>query len=318
MTPAEAKYPERLQTIPLDERQLALLKQPAAVIHLLDDIAQIPDAFRSYLLGLGVKTSLVIPLMLATQLVGSLTFRFTEDREFRPEELEIARALATQASLAIQLTRLANGARQSAVLEERNQLAGEIHDSLAQLFTGISMQLGAARKVIRKGDENGLTYVERAIELAQFGLAEARRTAFSLQPTLIMESGLIAALQKLVERSNIPGRLHCSFHSTGVPEESLLPSVQQDLLRIAQEAISNAVRHAKPTVISVNLRCDSTDLLLEVTDNGFGIANPQAALKEGFGLSNMQARAEHLGAQLDIRTSAGRGTSIVVRLPISS
>jgi signal transduction histidine kinase len=160
--------------------------------------------------------------------------------------------------------------------------------------------------------------VERAIELAQFGLAEARRTAFSLQPTLIEESGLIAALQKLVERSNIPGRLHCDFHSTGVPEENLLPSVQQNLLRIAQEAISNAVRHAKPTVISVNLRCDSTNLLLEVTDNGFGIANPQAALKEGFGLSNMQTRAEHLGAQLDIRTSAGRGTSIVVRLPISS
>ena len=318
MTPAEAKYPERLQTIPLDERQLALLKQPAAVIHLLDDITQIPHAFRSYLLGLGVKTSLVIPLILAKQLVGSLTFRFTEDREFRPEELEIARALATQASLAIQLTRLANGARQSAVLEERNQLAGEIHDSLAQSFTGISMQLGAARKVIRRGDENGLTYVERAIELAQFGLAEARRTAFSLQPTLIEESGLIAALQKLVERSNIPGRLHCDFHSTGVPEESLLLSVQQDLLRIAQEAISNAVRHAKPTVISVNLRCDSTNLLLEVTDNGFGIANPQAALKEGFGLSNMQTRAEHLGAQLDIRTSTGRGTSIVVRLPISS
>ena len=75
MTPAEAKYPERLQTIPLDERQLALLKQPAAVIHLLDDIAQVPDAFRSYLLGLGVKTSLVIPLILAKQLVGSLTFR---------------------------------------------------------------------------------------------------------------------------------------------------------------------------------------------------------------------------------------------------
>jgi signal transduction histidine kinase len=63
-------------------------------------------------------------------------------KEFRPEELEIARALASQASLAIQLTRLAKGARQSAVLEERNQLAGEIHDSLAQLFTGISMQFG--------------------------------------------------------------------------------------------------------------------------------------------------------------------------------
>jgi len=318
MTPAEAKYPEKLQTIPLDERQLSLLKHPAAVIHLLGDIPPIPDAFRSYLLGLGVKTSLVIPLMLAKQLVGSVTFRFTEDREFRPEVLEIARALASQASLAIQLTQLAKGARQSAVLEERNQLAGEIHDSLAQFFTGISMQLGAARKVIKREAENGLTYVERAIELAQFGLAEARRTAFSLQPTIIEESGLIAALQKMVERSNIPGRLHCNFYSTSVPEESLPPSVQQDLLRIAQEAMSNAVRHAKPTVISVSLRCDSPNLVLEVTDNGLGIADPQAARKEGFGLSNMQTRAKHLDAQLDVRTSPGRGTSIVVRLPISS
>jgi signal transduction histidine kinase len=315
MTPAEAHYPENLRTIPLDERQLNLLKQPVAVVHLLEDVTPIPDAFRAYLLGLGVRTSLVIPLMLARQLVGSLTFRFSDDREFRPEELEIARALASQASLAIHLTRLAQGARQSAVFEERNQLAGEIHDSLAQMFTGISLQLGAVRKIIKRGGKNSLTYVERAIELAQFGLAEARRTAFSLQPTLLEESGLIAALQKLVERSNIPGRLHCNFSSTGIPEESLPPYVQKDLLRIAQEAMSNAVRHAKPTVVNVSLSCESPNLVLEITDNGFGIANPQAAFKEGFGLSSMQARAEQLGAQLDVQTSKGRGTSIVVRLP---
>jgi signal transduction histidine kinase len=202
------------------------------------------------------------------------------------------------------------------VLEERNQLAGEIHDSLAQIFTGISMQLGAARKVIERGeDNNSLSYVERAIELAQFGLAEARRSAFSLQPTIIEELGLIRALQKLVERSNIPGRLRCNFHSTGVPEESFPASAQEDLLRIAQEAMSNAVRHAKPTVISVSLRCDSPNLVLEVTDNGSGIANTGDACREGFGLSNMQARAENLGAQFEVRTGVGSGTSIVVRLP---
>jgi signal transduction histidine kinase len=126
---------------------------------------------------------------------------------------------------------------------------------------------------------------------------------------------LIAALQKLVERSNIPGCLRCNFLSTGIPEESLPSSVQKDLLRIAQEAMSNAVRHAKPTVITVSLSCDSANLVLEVTDNGFGISNPQAAFKEGFGLSNMQARAERLGAQFEVRTSKGHGTSIVVRLP---
>ena len=95
---------------------------------------QLPEALRFYLLGLGVKTLLIIPLTLGGQANGQLSFRFTEERDFDPEELEIARALAIQASLAIHLTRLAKAARQSAVLEERNQLAAEIHDSLAQSF----------------------------------------------------------------------------------------------------------------------------------------------------------------------------------------
>src|SRR6202023_3552950 len=98
--------------------------------------------------AVGRKTVVVIPLISRGQTVGRLTFRFTDERDFDPEELEIARALAAQASLAIHLTRLAKAARQSAVLEERNQLAGEIHDSLAQFFTGISMQLGVAKEVI--------------------------------------------------------------------------------------------------------------------------------------------------------------------------
>jgi signal transduction histidine kinase len=259
---------------------------------------------------------LIIPLTSGGQVNGRLTFRFTEERDFHSEELEIARALATQASLAIQLTRLGQTARQSAVLAERNQLAGEIHDSLAQFFTGITMQLGAAREVFKAGSGNVLSYLERASDLAQFGLSEARRSAFSLQRTIIEESGLIEALQKLVERSNIPGRLRCNFHSSGVSEESLPPSVQQDLLRIAQEAMSNAVRHAKPTVISVSLRCKPPDIVLEVTDNGSGIADSQAASREGFGFSNMRARAENIGAQLKVRTAPGRGTTIVVHVPM--
>src|ERR1700726_571651 len=311
-----AKYPEDLQFVALNEAVLVSLQQPS-IVHLANDTLYGAVA-RSYLFERGVRTLLILPLTISGQLVGSLTFRFTEEREFRPEEIEVARALASQASLAIQLTRLAKEARRSAVLAERNQMAGEIHDSLAQFFTGISMQLGAASEVIKARGGSVLGYIERASELAQFGLAEARRSAFSLQPAIIEESGLIQALQKLVERSNIRGKLRCNFHSTGVPEESLPSSVQKDLLRIAQEALSNAVRHAMPMVINVSLCCDSSKLVLEVADNGSGIANPQAACREGFGLSNMQARAKNLGAQLDVRTSAGHGTSIVVRMPISS
>jgi len=175
--------------------------QSVAVLHLADPQAlMMPDGLRSYLLGLGIKTLLVIPLTSRGQVNGVLSFRFMEERDFQAEELEIARALATQASLAIQLTELAKTARQSAVLEERNRLAGEIHDSLAHNFAGISMQLSAATEAMQIKSKDALRHLERATDLAQFGLSEARRSALSLRSDIIEESGLIEALKRLVER----------------------------------------------------------------------------------------------------------------------
>jgi predicted ATPase/signal transduction histidine kinase len=323
MTPDEAKYPECWQSVSLEQFDPDFLghspfartkEEPTTIIRTLDPHSPMPEDQRSYLRKLGVRTVLIIPLTARGQANGRLTFRFTEERDFHPEELEIARALATQAGLAIHLTRLAKAASQSAVLEERNQLAGEIHDSLAQIFTGISMQLGVAKEVIKTGD--GLRYVERATELAQFGIAEARRSAFSLQPTIIEESGLIDALQNLVERSNIPSRLHCTFHSSGVPEESLPARIQHELLRISQEAISNAVRHAKPTVVSVTLCWEPPNLILKVKDNGSGISSASLEKSEGFGLRNMRTRASQIDGKLNIQSAVGHGTSIVLTVPI--
>ena len=319
LSPIEAGFPERWRSMSPDEQHLATYRaQPTTVTRMLDPHSPTPEGLRDYLLGLGIRTGLIIPLTSGGQMHGLLAFYFLQERDFASEELEIARALATQASLAIHLTRLAKTARQSAVLEERNRLAGEIHDSLAQSFAGISMQLFAAQEVIQTTDENSLGYIERANDLARFGLAEARRSALSLRSDVIEESGLIEALQMLVERSNIPGRLRCNFRSNGIRKESLPLHVQHDFLRIAQEAISNALRHAKPTVISVNLRLDSPNLVLEIRDNGSGIDNTRLENGEGLGLGNMRNRAKSLGAELDIRTAAGRGTSIIVRLPISS
>ncbi len=314
MTPAEANYPASLQTLPLDERQLAVLKQPAAVLHLLDGTTPVPDAFRSYVLGLGVKTSLVIPLNLASQLVGSVTFRFTEDREFHPEELEIARALASQASLAIHLTRLAKGARQSAVLGERNRMAGEIHDSLAQSFVGIAMQLDAAEAAPSR--PKSLAHIQRANELAQFGLAEARRSVLSLRAGIQTE-GLVKAIQQLVERSNVPGILRCELQSEDIPDESIPSQVRHELVRICQEAMSNAVRHARPTVITITLRWETPNLTIQVKDNGSGMSANCLEQNAGFGMANMRARVEKLGGKLQIKTGAGRGTSIIVTMRIS-
>jgi signal transduction histidine kinase len=318
MTPDEAKFPDVWRSLSLVEQRAAcFLDQPTTVTRILDPHSLLPEALRFYLLGLGVKTLLIIPLTSGGQANGQLSFRFTEERDFDPEELQIARALAIPAALAIHLTRLANTAKQSAILEERNRLAGEIHDSLAQNFAGISMQLLVAIEEMQMNSKDALSHVERATDLARFGLSEARRSALSLRSDVIEESGLIEALRRLVERANTPGLLRCSFRSSELCDETLAPSVQQDLLRIAQEAISNAIRHARPTVISVSLRRNPSNLVLKISDNGSGIAGGQGS-REGFGLGNMRARAKNIGAELDIRGSAGRGTSVVVRLPIVS
>jgi signal transduction histidine kinase len=121
----------------------------------------------------------------------------------------------------------------------------------------------------------------------------------------------------LVERSNIPGRLRCTFRSNLEGDGSLPVAVRQDLLRIAQEAISNALRHAKSTAISVSLSSDSQNLILRVKDNGRGITTV-AEGGEGFGLLNMRARVKKLNGSLNIRTAPGRGTSIVVRVPLNA
>src|SRR5271165_210290 len=101
-------------------------------------------------------------------------------------------------------------------------------------------------------------------------------------------------------------------------DESVPARIQHELLRIAQEAISNAVRHAKPTVVRVTLRWDPPNLILQVTDNGSGISRASLEKSDGFGLGNMRTRASQIGGKLDIQTAAGRGTSIVLTVPISS
>jgi PAS domain S-box-containing protein len=318
ISPAEAGYPEAWRSQALDDRQSAfLLDQPTIVLRTLDPLSPIPQDQRSYLLGMGVKTLLVIPLASGGQMHGRLTFRFTEERDFHPEELEIARALATQASLAIQLTRLAETARQSAVLEERNRMAVEIHDALAQSFAGISMQLAVAQEQLAGEEPDALSHLRRANEMAKFGLIEARRSILHLRSNAV-ELGLVTALQCLVERSNVAGRLRCDYRPDRIPEERVPPMVQHELLRIAQEAISNAIRHAKPTVVTVTLRWAAPDLILQVKDNGSGICQTRLKNSEGVGLESMRKRVSGIKGKLEIQTAAGRGTSIIARVPISS
>jgi signal transduction histidine kinase len=134
---------------------------------------------------------------------------------------------------------------------------------------------------------------------------------------VVRDAGFVTALQRLVERSNVTGRVRCDFRSDRIPEQILPTKVQHELLRIAQEAISNAVRHAKPTVVTVTLCWDLPNLILQVTDNGSGISRARLENSDGVGLDSMRERAARIDAKLEIETAAGQGTSVIVTVPIS-
>jgi PAS domain S-box-containing protein len=206
----------------------------------------------------------------------------------------------------------------AAMARERERLAAEIQDALAQNFTGISMQLGVAGEQLAAGEGDPLSQIQRANEIAKFGLAQARRSILSLQSGAIEESKLTTRLQRLVETSNVAGLLRCDFRSDNLPEERLPPRIQDELLRFAQEAISNAVRHARPTMVSVTLRWEPPHLILQVKDNGSGISSASLKKTEGFGLRNMHIRASQIDGKLDILSAAGLGTSIILTVPIST
>jgi FixJ family two-component response regulator len=243
MSPAHTDYPQVYRSLPLEELGI---EPCTTVLHLEDPQATLkPKELRNYLLGQGVKTLLTIPLISRGELNGVLRFRFAEECDFTAEELELARALATQASLAIHLAQLAESAKRSAVLEERNRLAGEIHDSLGQSFAAVCMQLGVAAEETQNNGKAALSQIGRAIELAKFGLSEARRSALSLRSQVIEELGFVESLKMLAERSTIPGRLLCTFRSNLESDASLPVGIRQTVYRNGCRIVSSKAPTSK-------------------------------------------------------------------------
>jgi two-component system sensor histidine kinase DegS len=122
----------------------------------------------------------------------------------------------------------------------------------------------------------------------------------------------------LVERWDVGDRVRCYFRTGHIPEELLPVRIQHDLLRIAQEAISNAVRHGKPSVVTVTLRWQASRLTLRIKDNGSGIPKSLPRKNKGMGLRSMRERAAQIGAKLAIQAGLGCGTRILVTVPISA
>lgn len=295
---------------------LAVFRQTNPIWHEVETSAALDDAARAYLKHQAVMGLLGIPLVLGKKTIGSIVVRFPQLRRFGSVELELAQGLAQQATLALQLTLLAEQGRKSAITEERNRMAREIHDTLAQGFTGILVQLQAAKQVLNGANPDVKAHLDSATSLARSGLAEARRSVQGLRPQLLRGGDVSSALKRLVRQLSGESLMRISLSVVGEPQP-ISSDVETNLLRIAQEALTNAMKHSGGNLMNVKLDLAPDVIKLMIEDNGDGFDPHVSTLSRGFGLISMQERADRIGADLTILTKPGAGTKLHLLLHLT-
>jgi PAS domain S-box-containing protein len=205
--------------------------------------------------------------------------------------------------------------QKASIINERNRMAREIHDTLAQAFTSIIMHTAAAAESVTElapqNPEALQTYLQTVEELASSGLTEARRSVTALRPKLLEEGDLYRALNRLTADIKSSTNIQVSCEVTGAIYV-LSSDIEDNLLRVGQEALTNAVKHAHATAIQVELEYEETQCLLRIKDDGSGFDVNQISLSHGFGLLGMSERVEQMRGELVIQSQPGQGTEVVV------
>jgi PAS domain S-box-containing protein len=276
---------------------------------------RVNDQFREYFIPKGTRKFLAVPILVGGQVRGMITVRHSERPPYRAEEIGLMQALAHQVMLAIRLTEVGEQSRQAAVLAERNRMARDVHDTLAQGFTGVIVQLEAAEYAISERDRKDAdSHLHRARELARKSLSEARRSMRALRPQALEQDDFWQALKRIIKNTTVGTSLRTSFETQGkVP---VLPQAwQENLLRVGQEALTNALRYAHAQHFRTRLICNAKNVRLELSDDGDGFQLKDR--HDGFGLTGMRERAEEMGGKLKIVSSPGRGTTIMATLSLN-
>ena len=274
---------------------------------------RISTALRNYFRSNGTKKFLTIPTLVGGRVNGFIGIRHGERPPYRPEEIELAQALAHQAMFAIQLNEFAEQSRRAAVLEERNRMARDIHDTLAQGLTGVIVQLQAAEDATSKGyTKEAQDHLQNARHLARHGLSEARRSVRALRPQALEDATFWEGLQSAIKNATVGTDIHAEFHLRGRLRE-LRPTVQENLLHIGQEALTNTLKYGHATRFETRLSFNAREVRLELRDNGNGFK--MNGRRDGFGLTGMRERAEQMSGRLTVSSARGKGTKIVVVLP---
>ena len=264
-------------------------------------------------------SELAVPIMASGQVIGVLDVQSDRLNVFDETDLTVVQSLAQQLGVAIENARLFDETRDLAVLAERTRMAREIHDTLAQGFTGIVLQLEAGEQALEDNSDEVGSHLELAKNLARQCLAEARRTVWDLQPQALEESQLHSALAQEVERFNSSGEAHVTFNLVG-SRKQLSGSAQTALLRVCQESLANVRKHSDASNVEVVLDFAAGGVSLSVTDDGSGFDPDNVNVPEGqggFGINGMRQRAQLLNGVLTIDSSPGNGARIELSIPSS-
>ncbi len=302
----------------------AFLREAVARGHALitTDAARDPRTNTALVRALGLKSLLAVPLIAKGRTLGlAIVAAMHERYHFTPAQARLVEAIADTAALAVENARLYASSRELATSEERNRLAREIHDTLAQGLTAVTLQLEVADALLddpRRHDE-AREKVRRGMELTRANLEEARRSVMDLRATPLQDRTLAEALDGLLASAGREHHFEGCFRCHTI--EGRLPApLEAGFYRIAQELLSNIGKHAHATQVDVTLKRWNGALILAVTDDGVGFspAAPRAAgVGGGFGLVGLRERVALLGGTLHLDSAPDEGTSVRVTVPFA-
>ena len=284
-----------------------------ALWHPADLPRQFAD-FKAHLTAQEVGGLLVVPLVFAAKIAGIIGIRFKGARKFGKNEIELTKALAHQAMLAVQLMRLSQQSRKAAIIAERNRVAQELHDTLLQGFTGIGLRLDAITNNLPPSLSQTKEQIQKILEQSDEYLSEARRSVWQLRsPSLEIPGDFSDALKKVSERALQGTGVPLRFTTYGAAYK-LAPEIEDNFLRICEEAVTNAVKHANPTEVEVTLEYSAKELRLQIQDNGcgFDLDGPDGKKAGHFGLIGIRERTKRLAGNLSLSSQPGQGTEILI------
>jgi GAF domain-containing protein len=269
---------------------------------------------RSLTLG-NTQTLLSVPMKTRQRTVGVLSiYNKQGPGGFTDRDSELATFFANQAAAAIENARLYEATREFAVVEERNRLARELHDSVTQSLFSVTLLSKAALSLWERDASRARDRLERAHEVAQGALAEMRALIFQLRPMALQEEGLVSALKKHVAALHSRHNQVVELHISG-EERRLSAGVEEAAFRVVQESLNNVIKHARATSTRVDLEFGPDCLRVRTTDNGVGF-DQSSPRPQTMGMSSMRERAEAVSGMVRIESRPGAGTRVVAELPL--